>query len=46
MVIATGEHARHAETHHVYLTDFGVGKRTAEVTGGLTGTGHFLGTVD
>ena len=31
---------------HVYLTDFGLTKRTSELTGGLTGTGHFLGTVD
>jgi serine/threonine protein kinase/actin-like ATPase involved in cell morphogenesis len=31
---------------HVYLTDFGLTKRTAELTGGLTGTGRFLGTVD
>jgi hypothetical protein len=30
----------------VYLTDFGLTKRTSELSGGLTGTGHFLGTVD
>jgi YVTN family beta-propeller protein len=31
---------------HVYLTDFGLTKRTAGLSEGLTGTGHFLGTVD
>jgi serine/threonine protein kinase len=31
---------------HAYLTDFGLTKRTTEVSSGLTGTGHFLGTVD
>ncbi|MCV2492022.1 serine/threonine-protein kinase, partial [Geodermatophilus sp. YIM 151500] len=29
-----------------YLTDFGLTKRTADLSGGLTATGHFLGTVD
>ncbi len=31
---------------HAYLTDFGLTKRTTELSSGLTGTGHFLGTVD
>ena len=35
-----------AHGDHVYLTDFGLTKRTSELSGGLTGTGHFLGTVD
>ena len=35
-----------ARGDHVYLTDFGLTKRTTELSGGLTGTGHFLGTVD
>jgi hypothetical protein len=30
---------------HVYLTDFGITKRTS-TAGGITGTGEFLGTVD
>ncbi|MCV2487961.1 protein kinase, partial [Geodermatophilus sp. YIM 151500] len=34
-----------ARGHHVYLTDFGLTKRASELSG-LTGTGHFLGTVD
>ena len=46
ILISTGEHQRHAQGDHVYLTDFGLTKRTSELTGGLTGTGHFLGTVD
>ncbi|WP_448614952.1 Hsp70 family protein [Modestobacter sp. URMC 112] len=37
---------RSVDGDHVYLTDFGLTKRTAELSGGLTGTGHFLGTVD
>ena len=48
-----GEHPRRfrgapaaAHGDHVYLTDFGLTKRTSELSGGLTGTGHFLGTVD
>lgn len=31
--------------HHLYLTDFGLTKRTASLSG-LTAPGHFLGTVD
>ncbi|WP_209306536.1 serine/threonine-protein kinase [Blastococcus sp. CT_GayMR19] len=31
---------------HVYLTDFGLTKRTSELSAGLTSAGHFLGTVD
>ncbi|HEV7187231.1 MAG TPA: Hsp70 family protein [Blastococcus sp.] len=46
ILISTGEHQRHTQGDHVYLTDFGLTKRTSELTGGLTGTGHFLGTVD
>jgi serine/threonine-protein kinase len=34
------------QTDHVYLTDFGLTKRTSSITGGLTATGHFLGTID
>jgi serine/threonine protein kinase len=45
ILIATGEQPRHALGDHVYLTDFGLTKRAAELSGGLTGTGHFLGTV-
>ena len=36
----------HEQTDHVYLTDFGLTKRASSLTGGLTGTGHFLGTID
>jgi serine/threonine protein kinase len=36
----------HEHGDHVYLTDFGLTKRAAALTGGLTGTGHFLGTID
>src|SRR5689334_9341671 len=46
ILVATGERPRLAHGEHVYLTDFGLTKRTAELSGGLTGTGHFLGTVD
>ena len=46
LVVAGPEHTRHAQGDHVYLTDFGLTKRTSELSGGLTGTGHFLGTVD
>jgi serine/threonine protein kinase len=46
ILVATREHTQHAHNHHVYLTDFGVTKRTTEMSGGLTGTGHFLGTAD
>ena len=31
---------------HVYLTDFGLAKTHVRAVEGLTGTGHFLGTVD
>lgn len=31
---------------HAYLTDFGLTKAIAGSEGGLTGTGHFVGTVD
>lgn len=34
------------EVEHVYLTDFGLTKRTTSLSAGLTGTGHFLGTID
>src|SRR5829696_1393021 len=35
-------------TDHAYLTDFGLAKRfdQATVSGGLTGTGAFVGTLD
>ncbi|MGZ4544094.1 MAG: Hsp70 family protein [Blastococcus sp.] len=46
ILVARGERQRQPQGDHVYLTDFGLTKRTAEITGGLTGTGHFLGTVD
>jgi YVTN family beta-propeller protein len=46
ILVATGEHARAARGDHAYLTDFGLTKRTSELSGGLTGTGRFLGTVD
>src|SRR3954466_3858055 len=40
------QRARSTLGDHVYLTDFGLTKRTAGLSSGLTGTGHFLGTVD
>jgi serine/threonine protein kinase len=40
------EPSGHAYSDHVYLTDFGLTKRTTSLSGALTGTGHFLGTVD
>jgi tRNA A-37 threonylcarbamoyl transferase component Bud32 len=46
MVVPGQERSGHAQRDHVYLTDFGLTKRTSELSGGLTGTGHFLGTVD
>ena len=46
ILVAADEHSRGAHGDHVYLTDFGLTKRTSELSGGLTGTGHFLGTVD
>jgi serine/threonine protein kinase len=36
----------HENADHVYLTDFGLTKRASSLSGGLTGTGHFLGTID
>src|SRR4029079_12001739 len=42
----TAEHSGHGYSDHVYLTDFGLTKRTTSLSGALTGTGHFLGTVD
>ena len=46
ILITTRERRAHAQRDHVYLTDFGLTKRTSELSAGLTGTGHFLGTVD
>ena len=46
ILVAAGERSRAPLDDHVYLTDFGLTKRASELTGGLTGTGHFLGTVD
>jgi serine/threonine protein kinase len=46
VLVAAGEHTRPTHGDHAYLTDFGVTKRTSEMSGGLTGTGNFLGTVD
>jgi YVTN family beta-propeller protein len=46
ILVAARERAQAAQGGHVYLTDFGLTKRTSELSGGLTGTGHFLGTVD
>src|SRR3954453_4364902 len=46
LVAAALESGRYASGGHVYLTDFGLTKRSAEMSAGLTGTGHFLGTVD
>jgi serine/threonine protein kinase len=46
ILIAAGERPRHDRGEHVYLTDFGLTKRTSELSAALTGTGHFLGTVD
>jgi serine/threonine protein kinase len=46
ILITTRERREHGQHDHVYLTDFGLTKRTSELSGGLTGTGHFLGTVD
>lgn len=43
MLIAPG--ARADGTDHVYLTDFGLTKRSDSLTG-LTGTGQFIGTID
>jgi actin-like ATPase involved in cell morphogenesis len=46
ILVAAAERARRGHEDHVYLTDFGLTKRTSELSAGLTGTGHFLGTVD
>ena len=46
LVASTQERAGHGYFDHVYLTDFGLTKRTTSLSGALTGTGHFLGTVD
>ncbi len=46
LVTSTQEHSGHGYSDHVYLTDFGLTKRTTSLSGALTGTGHFLGTVD
>src|SRR5690348_3308909 len=46
ILITADGRARPRRGGHVYLTDFGLTKRTSELSGGLTGTGHFLGTVD
>ena len=43
ILVATAQHKRPG---HVYLTDFGLTKRTSGLSAGLTGTGHLLGTVD
>jgi hypothetical protein len=43
ILVATARHQRHG---HVYLTDFGLTKRTSALSAGLTGAGHLLGTVD
>ncbi|MGH8894102.1 MAG: serine/threonine-protein kinase [Actinomycetes bacterium] len=34
------------QSEHVYLTDFGLTKRTTSLSGALTRTGNFLGTID
>src|SRR6476620_8865105 len=46
LITHTHEHGDHVTAEHVYLTDFGLTKRSSSLSGGLTGTGHFLGTVD
>src|SRR3954452_15877658 len=46
ILVASGGRPRAALGDHVYLTDFGLTKRTSELSGALTGTGRFLGTVD
>ncbi len=42
-ILLTG-HARDLSTRHVYLTDFGLTKRSTSLTD-LTTVGHFLGTI-
>jgi YVTN family beta-propeller protein len=46
ILVTNDERPRSTRGGHVYLTDFGLTKRASELSGGLTGTGHFLGTVD
>jgi hypothetical protein len=46
LITSLTERSGHAHPDHVYLTDFGLTKRTTSLSGSLTGTGHFLGTVD
>jgi serine/threonine protein kinase len=46
MLISSGREQPGHHSNHVYLTDFGLTKRTSSLSEGLTGTGHFLGTVD
>jgi serine/threonine protein kinase len=46
LVAGHPQSTQHGSGDHVYLTDFGLTKRTSDLSGGLTGTGHFLGTVD
>jgi YVTN family beta-propeller protein len=46
ILVVAGQGPPHAHGDPVYLTDFGLTKRTSELSSGLTGTGHFLGTVD
>jgi serine/threonine protein kinase len=46
LVSSVMEHSGHAHPDHVYLTDFGLTKRTSSLSGSMTETGHFLGTVD
>jgi serine/threonine protein kinase len=43
ILIASG--AGREDPDHVYLTDFGITKRSSSLSG-LTGTGHFIGTID
>ena len=46
MLITSGREQPSHRSDHIYLTDFGLTKRTSSLSEGLTGTGHFLGTVD
>ena len=46
MLITSGREQPGHHADHIYLTDFGLTKRTSSLSEGLTGTGHFLGTVD
>ncbi|WP_369133696.1 ATP-binding cassette domain-containing protein [Modestobacter sp. I12A-02662] len=46
-LIAAGHHRPgQPPGDHCYLTDFGITKRTTELSGGLTASGQFLGTAD